>query len=175
MSLPLHPAIVHLPIGGAVLGLPLAIAILLMVWNGAPRRTWLLAALVQTLGLGGALFALNTGETMEELVEDEVPEAKIEAHEAHAQRFAAGLGLSAALMFAAAFAPGRFARAADGAAVAAAGLALGLALPTGHTGGLMVYGDEEVVQQDTTLPRKFAAAGGDENSRRSLVMAEVSA
>ncbi len=142
MSLPLHPAIVHLPIGGALLGLPLAIAILVMVVRGAPRRTWLLAALVQTLSFGGALLALNTGEEMEERVEDEVPEAKIEAHEGHAQRFAAGLGLSAALMLAAAFAPSKLARAADGAAIAAAGVALGLALPTGHSGGEMVFGGE---------------------------------
>lgn len=147
MSLPLHPAIVHLPIGGALLGLPLAIAILVMVVRGAPRRTWLLAALMQSLSFGGALLALNTGEEMEERVEDEVPEAQIEAHEEHAQRFAAGLGLSAALMLAAAFAPSKFARPSEVAAVAAAGLALGLALPTGHTGGLMVYGDEEVAHQ----------------------------
>lgn len=147
MSLPLHPAIVHLPIGGALLGLPLAIAILVMVVRGAPRRTWLLAALVQTLSFGGALLALNTGEEMEERVEDEVPEAQIEAHEGHAQRFAAGLGLSAALMLAAAFAPSKFGRPAEAAAVAAAGLALGLALPTGHTGGLMVHGDAEVAHE----------------------------
>ncbi|GDX81137.1 hypothetical protein LBMAG42_29480 [Deltaproteobacteria bacterium] len=147
MSLPLHPAIVHLPIGGALLGLPLALAILVMVVRGAPRRTWILAALVQGLSFGGALLALNSGEEMEERVEDEVPEAQIEAHEAHAQRFAAGLGLSAALMLAAAFAPRNLSRTADVAAVAAAGLALGLAVPTGHTGGTMVYGDAEVAQQ----------------------------
>jgi len=142
MDLPLHPAIVHLPLGGAMLAVPLALGVLVLVVGfGVTRRAWLLAAGLQLLALMGAGLALRSGEELEERVEDQVDERAVHAHEEQAEAFAATLAVSTLLFVAAAFAKGRLSRLGDVGALGGAGLALAMALPTGHSGGEMVWGD----------------------------------
>lgn len=88
--IPLHPKLVHLPIALAVLmpfiagGLSAAIRREML-----PRRAWVMVVLLQTLLLLSGLAAANTGESDEEIVEQVVPHAAIEAHEEAANWFIA--------------------------------------------------------------------------------------
>lgn len=126
-----------------MLAVPLALGVLVLVVGfGVTRRAWLLAAGLQLFALVGAGLALRSGEELEERVEDTVGERAIHDHEEQAETFAAMLGVSTLLFAAAAFAPARLGRLADVAALGGAGLALALALPTGHSGGEMVWGKD---------------------------------
>jgi uncharacterized membrane protein len=139
-TVPLHPALVHVPLGLAFV-LPLASAALAFaLWRGLlPRRAWLIAVALQAVLLAGAGVALQTGERDEKRVERITGEAAIEAHEEAAEVFIWGaaivLGAAAAVMVA----PRRTTAAL--AAVAAAGtfVVAGLAYRTGKAGGDLVY------------------------------------
>ena len=139
LPVPLHPAIVHLPIAFAVI-LPLfAIGGLIAVRRGAsPRGAWgitvaLAAALVAT-----GLIAKETGEDGEERVERVVPKAAFEAHEEAADRFVVvGLSVFALSLLGlrrdAIGNAGRIVATVGTVAVLAAGYSVG------HAGGKLVY------------------------------------
>jgi hypothetical protein len=141
-ELPLHPALVHIPLGVAAV-LPLVAFALAGGWAAGwlPRRSWWLAVLLQAIVLGGGLWAQRTGEQDEEIAEDRVSEAVIEAHEEAAEGFVWASGALLLLMVAAGGLPKEgFAR---GLAVAGAVGSLataGLGLRVGHAGGEIVYG-----------------------------------
>lgn len=142
MNLPLHPAIVHLPLGLAVV-LPLAaIAALVALWRGwLPARAWVGVVALQALLVGGGLLGLFSGEQDEERVERAVNEAAIESHEHAAQRFVAA-GAVTLVVAATALAFARRPRWQRSAQLATAGLSLGvlaLGLSVGHQGGALVY------------------------------------
>lgn len=140
-DLPLHPALVHLPLGIAVL-MPLLVGALLVGRRWLPPAAVGLAAGAQALVLGGALLAQETGERDEERVEEAgVSEAAIEAHEELAEGFT-GLAGATLLALVGATVLGRRAAATPvlGVAVALAGLTLGQGVRVGHAGGALVYG-----------------------------------
>jgi uncharacterized membrane protein len=139
--LPLHPKIVHLPIALAVL-MPVMSAGLLAAWWAAllPRRTWLIAVLLQGLLLASGVAALRTGETEEDRVERVVAERSIESHAAAAERFVWAAG--AVLLLAIAGAAARndaYARKAAIATTLGTLLVLFLGYRTGEAGGRLVY------------------------------------
>lgn len=140
-SLPLHPAIVHLPVALALV-LPLVAAGLwVALWKRwLPRKAWLVVAGLQALSVGGGLLALRTGEHEEERVEHRVPESALHQHERAAQTF---VGASTALLALAAglllLRQDRAFLAGAGAAVLAAVPVAVLALHTGKAGGELVY------------------------------------
>jgi uncharacterized membrane protein len=141
MDLPLHPKIVHLPIALAVL-MPVMSAGLLAAWWGEflPRRTWLIAVLLQGLLLVSGFAALRTGQTEEDRVERVVAERLIESHETAGERFVWAAG--AVLLLAIAGATVRNDAYARGAAIATTLgtlLVLYLGYRTGETGGRLVY------------------------------------
>jgi uncharacterized membrane protein len=81
-QVPIHPALVHVPLGLAIGAPVIAVAILVAVWRGwLPARAWLVVAIVQVLMVGGAFVAVSTGEKDEEKVEKIVPEEAMEEHE----------------------------------------------------------------------------------------------
>ncbi len=104
MELPLHPAIVHLPIGLAfllpLLGLGVAFAIA-RAW--LPRTSWMIVVFVASLAASTAVFAQRTGEEEERRLERVLQKDAVHAHEEAAERFviaAVALALAcAALMF----------------------------------------------------------------------------
>jgi uncharacterized membrane protein len=142
-TLPLHPAVVHVP-----LGLALVMPILLgtLVWaiatNRLPGRTWLLALVLQGVVLGAAAVALRTGEQDEERVEGGAAEGAIEAHERAAQAFtvAAGATFAAAALALALRNRRRPFLLAGATSVALSVAMLALGIQTGHRGGLLVHG-----------------------------------
>jgi uncharacterized membrane protein len=81
-GVPLHPALVHVPLGLAVGAPVVAIAVLVAVWRGwLPARAWLVVTIVQLMIAGGTFVAVSTGQDEEEKVEKIVPEEAIEEHE----------------------------------------------------------------------------------------------
>ena len=140
--LPLHPAIVHAPLGLA-LAVPavlLALTIALFRRKVGPRA-FLLGALLQVIVVGGGLLAIATGNAEESRVEAVVSEAALDRHEDLATIFVSAAAGTLVTILAASFARERWSRgfAIAGTGASAAVLALGLAV--GHAGGSLVYRD----------------------------------
>lgn len=140
-SLPLHPAIVHLPLGLAFIMPLLAAGFAWALWTGRVRpRAWLPLIALQTLLFGAGLVAMNTGEREEERVEATVPEAAIERHEAYAERFVWAAGLTLGLTALVPVLRRRTAaRAMMAATMAGTVVVTALAIQVGHAGGQLVY------------------------------------
>jgi len=136
---PLHPAVVHLPIGLAIVLPILALLLLGSIRRGLlAERTWIVVVLLQALLAGSAWLALETGEDQEERVERVVAERHIEAHEEAAERFAwiAGLGI---LAVGAGMLPERAGLVGRIVGTLATVGALAAAVSAGHSGGELVY------------------------------------
>ncbi len=139
-GLPLHPAVVHIPLGLALV-LPLfAVVGCIGLWKKwIPRRAWLAIVLAQAILLASGLFARYEGEEEEERVERIVGERNIEEHEDWAEIFlwaAAGSLLLSIFTLAGSEAAERWLATAT---VLASLVVAGLALQTGHSGGELVY------------------------------------
>ncbi len=139
--MPLHPALVHLPIGLS-LALPAVGAIVcLLLFRGQPeRRFWLPLVVLQSMVVVGGWLALVSGHQEEDRIENRVPHLALDVHEARAREFMAGAGLLLALVITGfATRPGGASRAlAVGVTLASVGV-VGLALRVGHAGGTLVY------------------------------------
>lgn len=149
-ELPLHPAIVHIPLV-LTLVIPLAAgALAWALWRdrlpsstlpSLPSSTWVGVVVLQAIVVGAAFLALRTGGQEEERVEDRVAEATIEAHEELAEAFtwtAGAVLLLAAAAYAVRSGPGK--RALMAATVAGSLATLAIGLQVGHAGGHIVYG-----------------------------------
>ncbi len=140
-SLPLHPAVVHLPLALAMLVPLFAAGAAWALWTkrAAPRAWWLVVAL-QALLVTSGMVAMNTGGAEEDRVEAVVQESAIHQHEELAEQFvwAAGLTLVlSGLVFGVRRAP--LVRGLSAAVVIATiGVAI-LGLRVGHAGGQLVY------------------------------------
>lgn len=139
-TVPLHPALVHVPLGLAFV-LPLVTAALaIALWRGlVTRRTWIVAVALQAVLLAGGTLALKTGERDEKRVERITGEQAIHAHEDAAELFVWGAAIVLGLAAAVTVVPRR--TIAPFAAIAAAGnfVVAGLAYRTGKAGGELVY------------------------------------
>jgi len=140
-SLPLHPAIVHLPLGLAFLMPALALGFAWALWKRRVRpRAWVSIIALQAVLLGAGLAAMNTGEREEDRVESVVPKAVLHQHEELAEQFvwATGATLLVATLVLVVRKP-------DITAALAAVTVLGTllvaasALRVGHAGGRLVY------------------------------------
>lgn len=139
--IPLHPALVHVPLGLAFVLPALAIGFAWALWRGSLRPSfWLAIVLLQAVLLGAGLAALKTGQREEERVESVVPKTALERHEELAEQF---LWISALTLVAAGIVlVARHPRAVQTlTAVTVLGslLGAGAALRVGHAGGQLVY------------------------------------
>lgn len=140
-NLPMHPAIVHLPLGLAVLLPLIAITFCIAIWRGwLPAKSWVIVTALHLILFGSALLAMKTGEREEERVEEVVGESALESHEEMGEIFAWASGITLLITGGAMF----FRKKNLGfASRAGASLGLitvaGLALATGHSGGALVY------------------------------------
>ena len=166
-SLPLHPAVVHLPLGLAFVIPVLAIGFTWALWTGRVRiRAWIVIVALQSVLLGSALVAMNTGEREEDRVETVVPRAALHQHEEYAEQFAWASGLT--LLAAAAVLVLRRQTAARSLAVATVVgtmIVAASALRVGHAGGQLVYRHNAGSAYTGTADR----AGGDDEVTRAEV------
>ena len=163
-TLPLHPAVVHAPLGLALI-LPILLAGLAwaIVTGRLPARAWLVGLLLQGVVLGAALVALRTGEQDEERVEGRVGEAQVEAHQRAARAFTLAAGATfgaAALGFALRNRRRPFLTAGIG-TVALSLAMLGLGIQADHRGGLLVHGGGILA-----APGQAEPGAGEEQSLR---------
>ncbi len=140
-TLPLHPALVHLPLGLAFLLPALALGFAWAVWTGRLHpRAWLAIVALHAILFGAGWVAMNTGEREEEAVENVVPQSALELHEEYAEQFLWATGMTlvlAALVLA--FRRPAAARALMGATVIATAVVAAAAWRVGHAGGQLVY------------------------------------
>ncbi len=140
-EVPLHPFLVHLPLGLAAVMPLLAFSLLgAMVRGWLPARAWSIAFGVQALLTIGAFVAVRSGDAERERLEGQVPAAAVQAHEdaGEAVAQAAGVVLLLALlpMLTRNERTGRIA----GLLCAAGSVAvLALAVDAGKKGGALVY------------------------------------
>jgi len=141
-GLPLHPAIVHLPLGLAIVAPLLALGIAIAIRRGAlPPRSWLIVVGLQAALFAGGLAALRTGEEEEGRVEDRVVESALEHHETLGKRFVWSAGGTLALGAAVLVLRSHPATATLMAATTLATMVTaGAGLQVGHTGGEIVHG-----------------------------------
>ena len=139
--LPLHPALVHVPLGLAVLMPIFAGGFAWALWTGRIRPSgWLAVVALQALLVGAGLVAINTGGNEEDRVERVVAKGAISQHEEAAEQFvwAGGATLAlTALVFV--FRRPVAARALAAAAVVATLGVAGLGYRVGQAGGRLVY------------------------------------
>ncbi len=139
--MPLHPALVHLPIGLAlVLGVVLAALAWLSRADTAPRAIWWVGVLLATIVAASALASSSAGEDEALRLRDTIPHAAIEAHDDAAGYFTFASVLVAVLaLVAGVAAKSRIRRMLQITAAASAFLLIPLALRTGYLGGELVW------------------------------------
>jgi uncharacterized membrane protein len=140
-SLPLHPAIVHIPMGVAMLMPFIAAGFAWALWTRrAGSMAWMAVVALQAVLLASSLVAINTGGNEEERVERVVPESAIEAHEEAAEQFAWASGGTLVLAALVLLFKRREVAGPLTAGVVVATLAVaGLGYRVGHAGGQLVY------------------------------------
>jgi uncharacterized membrane protein len=140
-SLPLHPAVVHLPLGLAFIIPALALGFTWALWTGRVRiRAWVVIVALQAVLLSAALVAMNTGEREEDRVERVVPSAALERHEAYAERFTWATAVTLVIAGLVLISRQRaLTRGLAVATVAGTFLVAASALLVGHAGGQLVY------------------------------------
>lgn len=165
-ELPLHPAIVHLPLGLAVVVPFLAAAFLWAMKTGRlPEGAWITVVALQAVLVGSAIASMKTGEKEEDRAEKFASEQTIHEHEERAEKFTwtAGATLAAAAL---ALILRRKVTIARGLAVASVVLMFvtgGLGLWTGHAGGRMVHD-----ALDAGAPATAGIGGGWERAQGEL-------
>ena len=139
-QLPLHNALVHLPLGLAIGSAALAFALAAGVWRGwFPPRTLALLALAQALILAGGALAFRTGKDAAAQSENE---ARVEQHEERAEVFLWVSALSLALTGGAlALRTPRASRLGAAAAAAGALATAAAGVWVGKAGGAIAHGD----------------------------------
>ena len=140
-AIPLHPALVHLPLGLAFVLPALALGFTWALWSGRIRpRAWAAIVLLHAILLGAGLVALKTGQNESKRVESAVPEAAIESHEEYAEQFlwVVGVTLAVASVVLVARRPTAV-HALSAITVLGTFLIAGAALRVGHAGGKLVY------------------------------------
>lgn len=158
-TLPLHPAIVHLPLGLAFVVPLLAIGLLLAHRRRAlPRAAFGILVVAQALLVAGGIVAMQLGDRDAKRVEPVAGEAAVETHEERAEAFVWAAGAVLAGTIAILLVPAG-AVTVTASVVAAATLAVaGLALAAGEAGGAIVY-QHGGASAFSSAPERGALAG----------------
>ncbi len=140
-NLPLHPAIVHIPMGLTVLLPVITLVLGLLYFRNFIGKKGLIAVSLLHLMLGASSYmALETGEEEEDKVERVVNESHIERHEEKAEVFMVAtivLGIFSLVIF---MVPTGILFNVSLSALIVAQLGLGfLGYQVGHSGGELVY------------------------------------
>jgi uncharacterized membrane protein len=139
-NVPLHPALVHVPIGLALVAPALVLGLGVTIARGAlPRRAWWIAVGLQIFLVLGGVAASQFGDREEKRVARVVPKSLIHEHEERAELFLWSAGVGVGALAAAGLLLGRRPRGAVALAAAATLATAGLALYAGKAGGALVY------------------------------------
>lgn len=182
-GVPLHPALVHVPLGLAFILPFLALACTIAWWKRwATKRAWAVIVALQLVLLGAGLVVRQTGEHESRVVRRILPRGAVHPHSEAADSFVWGAGVTLVLAGLALALKDRKARwaAATVATVATFGVAA-VGVRVGHLGGQLVYqrGAAMIYTADSTLALQRAATaaqaapaqeplteGREENERR---------
>lgn len=138
-GMPLHSAVVHVPLGVAMLAPLLALWALVGAWRGAGASRWGVIAFLQVVIVAGGFYAMSLGKQEEERVERLVPKHAIEVHEEAGERFVWS-GVVALVLSVVTFSvERRLVRWIALAAFAATLVTAGLAMRAGLLGGELVF------------------------------------
>jgi hypothetical protein len=139
-DIPLHAAIVHIPLGVAVVVPLFAIALSAALARGlVDRRAWVVVVALQAVVVVGGFAAMNTGHTEEETVERVVAKKPIHEHEERGEAFVYAATVTLALAASAFFVgPQRIAMIAGATALATV-VNVVLAVRAGQAGGELVF------------------------------------
>lgn len=136
---PLHPAVVHLPLGlAAILPLVTLLGVLAVRRGWLQARSWAYVVGLYALLAGSAFVAVETGEGEEERVEKVVAERWVDAHHDRAETFL-WISLGALVISGGGLLSGAVGGAARAATLVASAVVLGSAILTGDAGGGLVY------------------------------------
>lgn len=139
-GVPLHPSMVHIPLGLAFVIPVVAVGLGLALWWGRlPRRAWVVTVVLQAMLLGGAFVAMRSGEAEEDRVERIVGEAMLERHEDAAKAFLWTIGGTLLVALVPLFLRGGPMRLGLAVAALASLVVAGMAVRVGHAGGELVY------------------------------------
>lgn len=169
-SVPLHPAIVHLPLGIAFIIPFLAlVATVALSRRKATKKSWAVIVALQALLFLGGLAAMKTGEQEEERAEDVVAESAINQHEAAAAAFTWGAGAALAVAAAVMVLPAPAVPLGAAAASLVMLVVLGLGVRVGHAGGRLVYVHNAGAAYATTAQARAgrAAAGSERGAEQA--------
>ncbi len=137
-----HAAIVHVPLGLAVVMPLLAGALTLAIWRRRlPRSAFAIVTVLQLAVVGAGLLAIRLGNADAETTEQVAPEQAVDAHEDAAEAFvwiAAGVLVAAAVAL---VVPARRVPAMGALVTAGALAAAALGVSAGAKGGQLVHGD----------------------------------
>lgn len=141
-EIPLHPAIVHIPVGLAMLMPAVFIGLYVFIKKEKlPAAAFLIAVLLQTVLVVSAIASLRTGEAEEDRIEEAgiiVPHEAIKEHEDLAKMMT-GATLATLLLSGASLKKSRFSGGLQIGAIALSFAVTGLAITAGHHGGKLVY------------------------------------
>jgi uncharacterized membrane protein len=139
-DIPLHPAVVHIPVGLSVV-VPLisagVAAALIKGWTG--KSAWTIVVVLQALLFVGCLVAMETGEDEEETVERIVDERFIEEHEERAEVFVWAAGITLVLAVTGLVGGPQTLRVVSVATTVATVVTFILGFRAGHAGGELVF------------------------------------
>ncbi len=160
--MPLHPALVHVPLGlGAVLGVVLLSLLLLERRGASTRALWWVGAALAAIVAVGALAASSAGEDEALRLSRRLPAAALAVHEEAAETFTVASVLLALLTLSAGVAARPRTRLALQIASIALGLALApLGLRAGHAGGALVWEHGAAARGTSDVPRAAVDAAG---------------
>jgi len=140
MTEPLHPALVHVPLGLAFVLPWVTAGMAVAIDRGLlPRRAWVLVALLQLLVVAGGAAALLSGFREEHAVDGFVSSRLVQRHEERAVAFLVASAMLLALTTSLLAVPPQRTRSVAALAVAGSLLVAGLGLWTGRAGGDLVY------------------------------------
>jgi len=162
-GVPLHPALVHVPLGLAFLIPFLALAAVVAWWKGAvTQRAWRVIVVLQLVLLGAGLYVKQTGEHDLRIVRRMLPRGTVHPHSEAADWFVWGAGATLVLAGLGLVLKDRKARWAATAATVATFVVAGIGVRLGHLGGVLVYqkGAAMIYTADSTMALQRAAAAG---------------
>lgn len=137
---PLHPAIVHVPIGLAVVMPLMSLIVAFGIRKGWFRvRTWVLILLLQLILMASAFVAVQTGEQQEENRPQIVAQEKIDLHEEYGRMMMIAAAVTFLLMFAGLHPKRAIAEKLQWLSIAGSFVVLYFAFLAGHSGGVLVY------------------------------------